>query len=90
MVKQLICTQYLRVRFLLEALMNTNDMAEVEEKKEIKKATKKVIDTSQKMRILVVTNIVEVVNYVNEENIKKEDIISLLKDNGQWMLVYYK
>ena len=70
-------------------------MAEVEEKKEIKKATKKVIDTSQKitsqkMKILVVTNIVEVVNYVNEENIKKEDIISLLKDNGQWMLVYYK
>ena len=70
-------------------------MAEAEEKKEIKKATKKVIDTSQKitsqkMRILVVTNIVEVVNYVNEENIKKEDIISLLKDNGQWMLVYYK
>ena len=70
-------------------------MAEVEEKKEIKKTTKKVIDTSQKitsqkMRILVVTNIVEVVNYVNEENIKKEDIISLLKDNGQWMLVYYK
>ena len=70
-------------------------MAEVEEKKEIKKVTKKVIDTSQKitsqkMRILVVTNIVEVVNYVNEENIKKEDIISLLKDNGQWMLVYYK
>ena len=64
-------------------------MAEVEEKKEIKKTTKKVIDTSQKMRILVVTNIVEVVNYVNEENIKKEDIISLLKDNGQWMLVYY-
>ena len=65
-------------------------MAEVEEKKEIKKATKKVIDTSQKMRILVVTSIVEVVNYVNEENIKKEDIISLLKENGQWMLVYYK
>lgn len=65
-------------------------MAEAEEKKEIKKVTKKVIDTSQKMRILVVTNIVEVVNYVNEENIKKEDIISLLKDNGQWMLVYYK
>ena len=65
-------------------------MAEVEEKKEIKKTTKKVIDTSQKMRILVVTNIVEVVNYVNEEGIKKEDIISLLKDNGQWMLVYYK
>ena len=65
-------------------------MTEVEEKKEIKKATKKVIDTSQKMKILVVTNIVEVVNYVNEENIKKEDIISLLKDNGQWMLVYYK
>ena len=64
-------------------------MAEVEEKKDIKKITKKIIDNSQ-MRILVVTNITEVVKYVNEENIKKEDIISLLKDNGQWMLVYYK
>lgn len=65
-------------------------MAELEEKKETKRTTKKVIETSQEMRILVVTNIAEVVKYVNEEGIKKEDIISLLKDNGQWMLVYYK
>lgn len=64
-------------------------MAEVEEKKDIKKTIKKIVNDSQ-MRILVVTNITEVVKYVNEENIKKEDIISLLKDNGQWMLVYYK
>ena len=65
-------------------------MAELEEKKEIKKTTKKITDTSKKMKILVVTNITEIVKYVNEENIMKEDIISLLKDNGQWMLVYYK
>ena len=64
-------------------------MAEVEEKKNPKKTIKNTIDDS-KMKILVVTNIIEVVKYVNEENIKKEDIISLLKDNGQWMLVYYK
>lgn len=64
-------------------------MAEVEEKKNSKKTIKNTIDDS-KMKILVVTNITEVVKYVNEENIKKEDIISLLKDNGQWMLVYYK
>ena len=64
-------------------------MAEVEEKKNTKKTIKNTIDDS-KMKILVVTNITEVVKYVNEENIKKEDIISLLKDNGQWMLVYYK
>ena len=64
-------------------------MAEVEEKKNPKKTIKNTIDDS-KMKILVVTNITEVVRYVNEENIKKEDIISLLKDNGQWMLVYYK
>ena len=64
-------------------------MAEVEEKKNPKKTIKNTIDNS-KMKILVVTNITEVVKYVNEENIKKEDIISLLKDNGQWMLVYYK
>lgn len=65
-------------------------MAELEEKKETKRTTKKIIEKSQEMRILVVTNIAEVVKYVNEERIKKEDIISLLKDNGQWMLVYYK
>lgn len=65
-------------------------MAELEEKKEVKKTTKKVTDTSKKMKILVATNITEIVKYVNEENIMKEDIISLLKDNGQWMLVYYK
>ena len=65
-------------------------MAELEEKKEVKKTTKKIADTSKKMKILVVTNITEIVKYVNEENIMKEDIISLLKDNGQWMLVYYK
>ena len=65
-------------------------MAELEEKKEVKKTTKKITDTSKKMKILVVTNITEIVKYVNEENIMKEDIISLLKDNGQWMLVYYK
>ena len=65
-------------------------MAELEEKKETKRTTKKVIEILQEMRILVVTNIAEVVKYVNEEGIKKEDIISLLKDNGQWMLVYYK
>ena len=64
-------------------------MAEIEEKKNPKKTIKNTIDDS-KMKILVVTNITEVVKYVNEENIKKEDIISLLKDNGQWMLVYYK
>ena len=64
-------------------------MAEVEEKKNPKKTIKNTIDDS-KMKILVVTNITEVVKYVNEEGIKKEDIISLLKDNGQWMLVYYK
>ena len=64
-------------------------MAEVEEMKNPKKTIKNTIDDS-KMKILVVTNITEVVKYVNEENIKKEDIISLLKDNGQWMLVYYK
>ena len=90
MVKQLICTQYLRVQFLLEALINIKNMAELEEKKETKRTTKKVIEIPQEMRILVVTNIAEVVKYVNEEGIKKEDIISLLKDNGQWMLVYYK
>lgn len=30
------------------------------------------------------------VQFVNSENIQKEDILTVLKDAGQYMLMYYK
>ena len=32
----------------------------------------------------------EIVKDANDEGIKKEDIVSLLKENGQFVLVYFK
>lgn len=42
------------------------------------------------MSVLTDTTIRGIVNTVNKENIKKEDIVSLLKENGQFMMIYYK
>lgn len=66
-------------------------MEEIEKNKIIK--NKKISETSivQKiMTVFVATTIREIVKSVNEEGIKKEDIVSLFKDNGQFILIYYK
>ena len=66
-------------------------MEEIEKNKIIK--NKKISETNvvQKiMTVFVATTIREIVKNVNEEGIKKEDIVSLFKDNGQFILIYYK
>lgn len=66
-------------------------MEEIEKNKMIK--NKKISETNvvQKiMTVFVTTTIREIVKSVNEEGIKKEDIVSLFKDNGQFILIYYK
>ena len=66
-------------------------MEEIEKDKIIK--NKKISETNvvQKiMTVFVATTIREIVKIVNEEGIKKEDIVSLFKDNGQFILIYYK
>ena len=66
-------------------------MEEIEKNKIIK--NKKISETSivQKiMTVFVATTIREIVKSVNEEGIKKEDIVSLFKDKGQFILIYYK
>lgn len=45
---------------------------------------------SQTMTALVSTTIRGIVNSANEAGIKREDIVSLLKENGQFVLVYFK
>lgn len=42
------------------------------------------------MTVLIDTTIRGIVNTVNENNIKRENIVTLLKENGQFMLIYYK
>ena len=32
----------------------------------------------------------EIVNYANQESVQREDIVSLIKESGQYILVYYR
>lgn len=42
------------------------------------------------MTALAANTIREIVRYANEVGVKREDIVSLLRENGQFVLVYYK
>lgn len=44
----------------------------------------------QVMTALTDTTIRGIVRSANEERIKREDVVSLLKENGQFVLVYFK
>lgn len=66
-------------------------MEEIEKSKIVR--TKKVSETNvvhQIMAAMAANTIREIVKTVNEEGVKREDIVSLLKENGQFVLVYYK
>lgn len=66
-------------------------MEEIEKNKMIR--TKKVSETEivhQIMTAIAANTIREITRAANEEGIRREDIVSLLKENGQFVLVYYK
>lgn len=66
-------------------------MEEIEKSKIVR--TKKVPETNvvhQIMTAMAANTIREIVKTANEEEVKREDIVSLLKENGQFVLVYYK
>ena len=66
-------------------------MEETEKNKIVR--TKKVSETgvvNQIMTAMAADTIREIVRTANEEGIKREDIVSLLKENSQFVLVYYK
>lgn len=66
-------------------------MEEIEKSKMTR--TKKVSDTEvvhQIMTALSADTIRGVVRLANECGIKREDIVSLLKENGQFVLVYFR
>lgn len=66
-------------------------MEEIKENKEVKiKQTSKTKKVPQTMTVLTASTIREIVRTVNKEEIQKDNIVSLLRENGQFILVYYK
>ena len=65
-------------------------MGEIEKAKTTR--TKKADNTEIRQVITALTapNIRGIVNAANEEGVKREDIVSLVKDNGQFTLVYFR
>ena len=65
----------------------------MEEREQVKVPRTKKINSSkdnQIMTVLTGVTIRGIVKVANEEGIKKEDIVSLLKENGQFVLIYFK
>ncbi len=66
-------------------------MEEIEKRKMVRvKTDSDSKEIHQIMTAIVADTIREIVRISNEEGIKREDIVSLLKENGQFVLVYYK
>ena len=66
-------------------------MEEIEKRKMVRvKTDSDSKEIHQIMTAIVADTIREIVRVSNEEGIKREDIVSLLKENGQFVLVYYK
>ena len=48
------------------------------------------LESHKVMTALTDTTIRGIVRLANEEGIKREDIVSLLKENGQFVLIYFR
>lgn len=62
----------------------------MEEVEKLKMNRFKEKDSSQTMVAIINNTIRGIVKDANELGIKREDIVSLLKENGQFVLVYFK
>lgn len=65
-------------------------MEEIEKAKMTRTKKTNGSEDSQIMTVLTDTTIRGIVRAANEERIKKENIVSLLKENGQFVLIYYR
>ena len=65
-------------------------MEEIEKVKMTKTKKTNGSEVHQVMTALTDTTIRGIIRLANEEGIKREDIISLLKENGQFVLIYFK
>lgn len=66
---------------------------EVKEVKEVKQAEEieepKKLEVPKIMTAIAALTIRELVNIANKYGIKREDVITIVKDNGQYVLIHY-
>lgn len=68
---------------------NLNNMGEVEKLKMTRTKTDNP-ETRQIMHVIYNNTIRGIIKDANEEEIKREDVVSLLKEGGQYVLIYFK
>ena len=76
--------------------VNTSQSTKQEEVKEVKEVKQvdeieepKKLEVSKIMTAIAAPIIRELVNIANEYGIKREDVITIVKDNGQYVLIHY-
>ena len=69
---------------------NLDNMEEIEKAKMTRTKKTNGSEVHQVMTALTDTTIRGIVRSANEEGIKKGDIVSLLKENGQFVLIYFR
>ena len=65
-------------------------MEEIEKAKMIRTKESNGSVVHQVMTALTSATVRGIVRLANDEGIKREDIVSLLKENGQFVLIYFK
>lgn len=76
--------------------VNTSQSTKQEETKEVKEVKyaeevkePKNLEVPKIMTAIAALTIRELVNIANEYSIKREDVITIVKDNGQYVLIHY-
>lgn len=76
--------------------VNTSQSAKQEEVKEVKEVKQvneieepKKLEVPKIMTAIAALTIRELVNIANKYGIKREDVITIVKDNGQYVLIHY-
>ena len=73
--------------------VNTSQSTKQEEIKEVKQVKEieepKNLEVPKIMTAIAALTIRELVNIANEYGIKREDVITIVKDNGQYVLIHY-
>lgn len=69
---------------------NLGNMEEIEKSKITRTKKTNGSEIHQVMTALTDTTIRGIVRSANEEGIKRGDIVSLLKENGQFVLIYFR
>ena len=69
---------------------NLDNMEEIEKAKMTRIRKTNGSEIHQVMTALTDTTIRGIVRSANEEGIKRENIVSLLKENGQFVLIYFR